>query len=491
MKAIWSVTAAMTLMGGAGLSAAVSESDYYEIVSFPQSDDQKLRLEICSMATLRDGNLMIGTRRGDVYVVEDVYGDPAEATFRKWAGGMNHPLGLLEHDGWIYLAQRGELTRLKDSTGDGKADIFETVCDEWQISGNYHEYNFGPRLDKEGYLWVTLNKPFGREPYGRADWRGWAVRVDPKSGKMYPMCAGLRSPAGVEVSPAGDVFYSDNQGEWCNASKISHLEFGDFHGHPHGLPSQKLAGPPFDKIPKPESGTWMKDLHETVPQFKMPAVWLPYEKMGKSPSGMKWDVSEGKFGPFAGQMFVGDQHHAWIMRVAMEKIDGHWQGACFRFRRGFQCGIIRIAFGRDHSLFVGMSNAGWSGLGNKPWGLQRLVWNGRTPFEIHTMKAKPDGFELAFTEPVDVATASNAATYKMESYTYQLRSGYGGPEDDKKEVKVVSSTVSDDGLRVRLKVEPLRAGYVHELHVSDLMSRAGVSLLHPEAYYTLVKIPES
>ena len=489
-KLIHSALAALTLFGGAGLGAAASESDYYEIVTFPQSNDPELRLEICSLAQLADGNMMLGTRTGDLFIVENAFGDPAEATFRKWARGMNHPLGLLEHNGWIYLAQRGELSRLKDSTGDGKADVFETVCDEWQISGNYHEYNFGPRMDKEGYMWVTLNKPFGGEPYGKAHWRGWAVRIHPETGEMQPMCAGLRSPAGVETSPDGDVFYTDNQGEWCNASKLSHLEFGDFHGHPHGLPTKDIAGPPFDKIPSPKSGTFMKDLHETVPQFKMPAVWFPYQKMGKSPSGLKWDTSKGKFGPFAGQLFVADQHHAWVMRVALEKVDGHWQGACFRFREGFQCGIIRIAFGKDHSLFVGMSNAGWSGLGTKPWGLQRLVWTGKTPFEIHTMNAKPDGFELTFTAPVDKETAGNAANYAMESYTYQLRSNYGGPEDDKKAVKIVSATVSDDGRKVRLKTDALRAGYVHELHIKNGKSRSGAPLLHPEAYYTLVNIPK-
>lgn len=490
MKCITGAIAALTLLGGFDRAGGAAEADFYEIVSFPQSDDPKLRLEICSMTQLSDGAMMIGTRTGDLFLMENAYGDPAEATFKKWARGMNHPLGLLEHKGWIYLAQRGELTRLKDSTGDGKADVFETVCDEWQISGNYHEYNFGPRMDKQGYMWVTLNKPFGGEPYGRVDWRGWAVRIHPETGEMQPMSAGLRSPAGVETSPDGDVFYTDNQGEWCNASKLSHLEFGDFHGHPHGLPTQKIAGPPFDKIPKPESGVFMKDLHKTVPQFKMPAVWFPYQKMGKSPSGLKWDASDGKFGPFAGQLFVADQHHAWVMRVSLERIDGHWQGACYRFREGFQCGIIRIAFGKDHSLFVGMSNAGWSGLGNKPWGLQRLVWTGKKPFEIHTMNAKPDGFELTFTEPVDKTAAGDAANYTMESYTYQLRSGYGGPEDDKKPVKIVSATVSKDGRKVRLKTEGLRAGYVHELHVENAKSKAGAPLLHPEAYYTLVNIPK-
>ncbi|MBG87050.1 MAG: hypothetical protein CMO80_09150 [Verrucomicrobiales bacterium] len=480
----------LCLAGVVGATAAVQESDYYEIISYPQSDDKNLKLEICSMAQLKNGNLMVGTRLGDIFVVENPL-DPEKAKFKKFAHGLNHPLGLLEHGGAIYLAQRGELTRLRDTNGDMIADSYETVCDEWAISGNYHEFNFGPRLDHEGYMWVTLNKPFGREEYGRAPWRGYAVRIHPKTGEMQPMSAGLRSPAGVETAPWGDVFYTDNQGEWCNASKLAHLEFGDFHGHPHGLnPTREFVGKPFSEIPNPKSGTWMKDLKETVPQWKMPTLWFPYNKMGKSPSGMKWDQTQGKFGPFAGQLFVGDQHHSWIMRCSLEKVKGHWQGACFLFREGFQCGILRMAFGTDNSMFVGMSNAGWGSRGNKPWGLQRLKWTGKVPFEIREMKARPDGFLLTFTKPVSEASAENPENYSGTSYTYQLRSAYGGPEDDKKEIKVTRVAVAEDRMSVYLKLEELRAGYVHELHLKDFVATDGTEILHKAAYYTLVNIPD-
>ena len=77
----------------------------------------------------------------------------------------------------------------------------------------------------------------------------------------------------------------------------------------------------------------------------------------------------------------------------------------------------------------------------------------------------------------------------MESYTYRLESRYGGPEDDKKEVKITHAQVSKDGMSVRIKIDPIRAGYVHELHMEGLTSKKGDSLLHDEAYYTLVNIP--
>lgn len=467
-----------------------AESRYYKLLTMPLLEG--MSMEVSGLLQLADGRLMVATRRGEVFIVEDADGDPPQPTYHRYAFGLAQPLGLLELDGWIYFAQRGELSRMRDTDGDDRADIFETVTDDWELSGNYHEYAFGPRQTPDGKLWVTLNIPFGEEPYGGADWRGWAARIDPGSGATEYVAAGLRSPSGVEVSPWGDVFYTDNQGEWNNASKLSHIEVGDFHGHPWGMPSIDLPGSQVDSIAEglPRGGTWMKELQEDIPAFKMPAVWFPYVKMGQAPTGLKWDLTGGGFGPFSNQLFVGDQHHAMVMRVFLEQIDGHWQGAVFNFRRGLQSGVIRLVFADDDSLFIGMSARGWGSIGPDPFGLQRLIWTGETPFEVHEMRARPDGFELTFTEAVDPATASDPASYRMQSYTYRISEEYGGPEDDKLDLRVVSAAVAPDGLSVRLRIDPIRSGYVHELHLPGVRNLSGNALLHPSAYYTLVRVPE-
>jgi hypothetical protein len=484
----WAVGALTALCGS--VASAATETDYYEIHSAQLAKD--LVLEVSGIARLADGRLMICTRRGELYLVRNAYSKPWEPRFKLWAFGLAEPLGIIEHNGWIYAAQRAELTRMKDIDGDDRADVFETVSDAWGISGAYHEYNFGPRLDKQGFLWVTLNVPFGSETYGPAPWRGWAVRIHPKTGALQPIAAGLRSPAGIEVAPWGDVFYTDNQGEWANASKLSQLEPGDFHGHPVGLRDIARADAPFKspKIEEVKNGALMKDLKHEIPNFKMPAVWFPYGRMGNSPSGIEWDTSRGKFGPFSGQALVGDQTHSKLIRVFLEKIDGHWQGACFDFRQGFDSGIIRVEFGTDQSLFVGMSNRGWSSHGNKEFGLQRVTWTGKTPFEILEMRAKPDGFLLTFTEPVDPGSAVDVAGYSGKSYTYRLRGEYGGPDEDIRDLNIKSAQVGADKKSVKLVIEPVRAGYVHELHAVKIKSARGEALLHPEAYYTLVNVPK-
>lgn len=471
-------------------SQTAAEERYYRVLTMPLPEG--MSMEVGGLLQLADGRILAATRRGEIFIVENAFSDPPAPVFKQYAFGLGQPLGLLELDGWIYTSQRGELTRLRDTDGDDRADVFETISDAWETSGDYHEYVFGPRLTPDGRLWMTLNIPFGAEPYGPVDWRGWAVRVDPATGATEFVAAGLRSPAGVEVSPWGEVFYTDNQGEWNNASKLSLIEVGDFHGHPHGMAStllpESMVEPPPDG--QPEGGTFMKDLHESIPNFRMPSVWFPYVKLGQSPSGLRWDTTGGRFGPFTGQIFVGDQHHAMVMRIFLEKVGGHWQGAAFNFRRGLDSGVIRLAFAHDGSLFAGLSERGWGSIGPRSHGLQRIVWTGAVPFEVHEMRARADGFELTFTEAVDPETAGDPASYRMESYTYRLSENYGGPEEDKVEVVVRSAEVAGDGRSVRLTVEPLRAGYVHELHLDGVRSDDGEPLLHPEAYYTLVNIPE-
>lgn len=445
-------------------------------------------LEVGGFALLPDDQLLICTRRGQIWRVENAWAaDGGEARFHLWYDGLQEPLGLLALDGWVWCTQRGELSRLRDSDGDGRADELETIAAPWEISGNYHEYCFGPTLGGDGRLWITLNRPFGEEPFGRAKWRGFALAIDRATGAWEPVCSGLRSPCGVEAAPWGDVFYTDNQGEWCGASKLSQLEPGDFHGHPWGIDSTKLPEWTFGAVPMPPNKVLMPRVKATLPSFKLPAVWFPYDEMGRSPSGFVWDT-EGRFGPFfQGHVFVGDQYDASVIRVTLEKVKGRWQGACYPFRYGLESGVTRLAWGANRSLLVGMTNRGWGSRGQGTQGLQRLAWSGRTPFEIREMRAVPGGFELEFTAPVDPARAAAPASWRMSSYTYELHEEYGSPKMDVKELAPVPTVV--DATHVRLAVEGLRPGYVHELHAEGLRDASGEPPLHDRAYYTLIELP--
>ncbi|WP_435018771.1 PQQ-dependent sugar dehydrogenase [Tundrisphaera sp. TA3] len=469
-------------------AAPPAEEDYYRILTF--EPPAGMALEVGALEWMPDGKLAVSTRRGEIYLVENALSpDPArEAKIVRFAHGLHEVLGLAHRDGWLYATQRGEITRIKDEDGDGVADRFETVADGWGIDGDYHEYAFGSKFDREGNLWATLclTGSFSSKNL----YRGWALRIGP-DGKLTPTCGGIRSPGGMGMNAAGDMFMTDNQGPWNGACSLKHLKPGSFQGHPAGNRWYDAAGNLGPAPAEPKSGSRMAIEAARIPELVPPAVYFPYPKMGQSASGIACDETGGKFGPFAGQMFVGDQASSFVMRVPLEVVGGRYQGACIPFRKGFASGCLPLLFAPDGSMIVGETNRGWGSRGGRTFGLERVVWTGKTPFEILDIRIRPDGFDLRFTEPVDPKTAGDPASYAATTHTYIYQSAYGSPEVDPTAPKVERATVSEDGRSVRLVVGPLQKGHVHTLNLDGVRSADGRPLLHPEAYYTANTIPEA
>lgn len=507
--ALWSV-----LHIGNRLNA--DESDYYRLVSVAVSKTntdsraenwnpppEDLALEVSGIAVLDDQRVAVAIRKGEIWFLDGVYDEPPNhVKYHRFASALHEPLGLLRVGDSLYCAQRSELTSIRDIDGDQVADEYRTVAKGWGVTGHYHEYAFGPKMDGAGNLWITLNigmgltgnqldrtvpnAPFG---YKQGSWRGWAMQIKP-SGELVPMAAGMRSPSGLGANASGDMFYTDQQGNWVATNSLHHLRQGAFYHHAESLASMNLPGSTIHNVKEVPDGLPLPDALKKMPQLKPPAIWFPYKKMGQSTTDIVLDASGGKFGPFDGQLFIGEFTQAGMQRVFLEKVDGEYQGACFPFRSGFASAVLRLAQGTDGSMFVGLTNRGWSSLGSASYGLQRLVWTGKTPFEIREMRAQPGGFELVFTKPVDRETASQPKSYSMRSYTYLFHSTYGSDEIQNQDLAVRSASVSEDGMRVKLQVDNLRECFVHELVAKGVRDSDHQPLLHPDAYYTLNRIPK-
>jgi hypothetical protein len=492
----------------------ISEADFYRIVTITtsQASDSRAKnwkpapdslvLEVSGLAKFPDGRLAVAIRKGEVWLLSNVYDDPPNNIgYHRFASSLHEPLGLLLHQGSLVTTQRTEMTRLVDSDHDDLCDEYQTMATGWGVTGNYHEYAFGPKTDSAGNLWLTLNLGLGLKGeqksaaitnstlgLSQALWRGWGMIVTP-DGQLQPMCAGMRSPSGLGHNLSGDVFYSDQQGNWVATNSLHQLRKGAFYHHPDGLASVDQPGSTIKSVMEVPDGLPFPEAIKKLSILTPPAVWLPYKKVGQSATDIMVDASDGKFGPFAGQLFVGEFTQSSINRVYLEKIDGEYQGACFPFREGFASAVLRLEQGTDGSVFAGLSNRGWSSLGPSSYGLQRLVWTGRTPMEMKEVRAQPDGFELVFTKPIDRVSASKTSSYRVASHTYRYHSQYGSDDILEKQLDVTQATISEDGLRVRLVVSPLRQYFVHTINATNIRSTDGEPLLHSEGYYTLNHIP--
>lgn len=500
-RLLWSGARAVAVIAAAAAAAGQVPSATYGVETVP--GPRGIEPEVSAIAFGHDGRLYATFRRGYIYSYE-----PRSRQWRRFAEGLHTPLGIAagEGPGEFLVAQVPELTRVADTDGDGKADLFETVSDGWGLSGNYHEFIAGPVRDREGNLYVSLGLASGnadprppvrgeltRRPrraeqpvegkvnrighYSPIRYRGCSVQIRPDGGARAYSC-GFRQPNGIVANPQGEIFVSDNQGDWVGTSPIHHVTEGAFHGHPASLHWH----PEFLGVNPVE-----QTVAELDRRRKRPAILFPQGDMGGSSAGQAF--APAGFGPFEGQMFVAEWTYPRVLRVALQRVRGVYQGAAFPFveGNGLRMANNRLAFSPDGgTLYIAQTSRIWG----STEGLQRIVWQRRDPFDILTMELTSRGFELTFTKPVDPAGAGDPASYGLVRYYYRYHAAYGSPKTEMTTVKVSEAVVSRDRLRVTLEVSDLREGWLYDLRPLSIRSHDGEPLAATMAAYTLNRLVE-
>ncbi|WP_236978920.1 PQQ-dependent sugar dehydrogenase [Membranihabitans maritimus] len=470
-----------------------SESYIVEDISLPEG----LTGEVGGLDFLPNGNLIACFHRGEIMTY-----DLETKEWNLFAYGLHDPLGIqVINNSEILVMQQPELTRIVDTDGDGSADLYETVTDDFGLSGNYHEFNYGPVLDTDGNIYIALNtassgagfkeivrgeldlrgmdgKDGKKQMYSVVPYRGWMMQIS-KEGDVKPFAYGLRSPNGLGFDQDGNLFVADNQGDWVSTSALYHIQENNFYGHPASLVWKEdwTGGNPFET-----------PIGELDGMRTKASVLFPQGIMANSPSQPLFDPTNGRFGPFAGQLFIGEMNRERIVRVMLEEVNGQIQGACVPFmdNKGLRKGNNRLAFAPDGSLWVGQTEHGWAGAK----GIQRIRYTGTRPFEVYSVNLTKDGFDLNFTTPVS-ETVFDSAQIQIRHYFYDYyKKDLDEPVDksiqvDVQEVAVSDLSVSRDGKKLSLELPELKAGYIYEFKLGNLKSADGKILENNLICYTL------
>ena len=136
-----------------------SVAEPYAIEALPTPEG--VPFEVSGLAFLPGGELALSIRKGEIWILENPDAAADNVSYRLFATALHEPLGLAWHRESLYTIQRGELTRILDGDDDETADVFRTVNAGWGLTGNYHEYAFGPVVDDAGDFWITLNQTIG------------------------------------------------------------------------------------------------------------------------------------------------------------------------------------------------------------------------------------------------------------------------------------------------------------------------------------------
>ena len=448
--------------------------------------------QIDGLDFLPDGRMVVCLPSGEVF-----FYDPKTSGWQLFAEGLHNPLGVIaESNSSLVISQRPEVTRVSDTDGDGKADFHQVMTDEFGMSGNYHEFHFTPVKDKEGNYFFSLGtgssgdgiRPIVRGKFDRrgrpgrmhssTPFRGCVMKLT-KDGETIPWSYGHRTPNGLGFDLEGNLFVTDNQGDWVGPSKLFHVKEGRFYGHAASLTWKSgFEGAPLEADPK-----------DLAKMRTRAAVVFPHGSMANSPTQVLAISPDAKFGPFIGQLLVGEMNTNRIVRVMLEEVGGELQGACVPFIDGgaLARGCNRMAWAPDGSLYVGHTKHTWAG----GEGISRVEWDGENPFEAISMKLTKTGFRFTFTKPVDSKVAAEVANWPFKRYYYKYHKTYGSPQMDVTPVEVESVEILEDGKMVDIHLKELKAWHIHEVKIKGLKSADGTSLANSYFAYTLNRLLEN
>lgn len=456
---------------GSAISLMAGESYRVETIPFPPD----MPPEVGAIDFDSRGTLYVALRRGDIITAQPQE-DPASFQWHHFASGFHNPCGIhIVAPGHIIVSQMAELTEVVDQDQDGVADDYRALSTDFGLSGNYHEtMDICP--DGEGGLYLapgtaSHNGPTFATPRGAyskagrlgrnfsaVEWRGWVLHWNREKGTT-PISSGYRMHNGIERAPDGTVWCGDNQGDWRASSPIYQVTEDSFAGHPSSL----IWDPRFSDIPNPLllPRILLDDL------WNKPAIRLPRDMMN-SCAEPAFDTTGGQFGPFDGQMFIPDQSGDRIVRIMREKIDGAWQGAARIFLSGGDLlrGNNRLAFSPSgDTLYTGQTGRGWGKLSE---GLQRIRYTGKKPFEVVDCNLTHHGFRIRLT-----GSYRHEGKVSIERFRYRYGYTYGGPEEEKREVEVISQEVDPDDptvLDLELAGDELVPDHLYRIRLDGIIS---------------------
>ncbi|QDU21122.1 PVC-type heme-binding CxxCH protein [Urbifossiella limnaea] len=209
--------ATFELAAGFDIDLVAAEPDVVDPVAM--CFDEKGRIVVCEMRGYPNGGVGTGNEtRGRIRVLEDRDGDGRFETATTFAEGLRFPMGVTPWDGGIVAAVAPDLLYLKDTDGDGKADVKRVLYTGFNLANIQQMVN--------GLQWGLDNWV-----YGVCGSDGGVVKSAEKADapEVNLRNRGFRfrpwQPGSLEPTSGGGQYglTADEYGHWFTATNSQHL----------------------------------------------------------------------------------------------------------------------------------------------------------------------------------------------------------------------------------------------------------------------------
>lgn len=171
----------------------------------------------------------------DEVLIFDSKGGGRRVFYNKTDATMHLELGP---DGWVYLAERDRILRVKDTDGDGRGDVEETLAALDTVADYPHNGLSGMAWHPDGGLVFSLGENFGKdwvltardgtEAKGRGE--GGVFRCTPGGEKLRRIARGFWNPFGLLVRQDGSIFAAENDPGSRPPCRLLHVVEGADYG---------------------------------------------------------------------------------------------------------------------------------------------------------------------------------------------------------------------------------------------------------------------
>lgn len=408
----------------------------------------------------------------------------------------------------IYVGEKDRIVRFNQGTEKSRFEKGEeTVLLDGLSTPNFHTFTIGfEHLKKDGELYLVGNlttavlsggKRATMSPPNPKVYRGSTFTLGPITGnetadslKVNFLAGGFRTPNGLGIGPANEIWVTDNQGVFNPSNELIRIKEGAFYGH--YLLQENGRGSAFQP----------KDVDSIAgnPAFQTAAtVHLPQGSVSRSPSlPVVIKATEGLLKPYNGQILLGEFTTGRLLRIFTEEVDGIWQGAVFQHsggpsddqgNDGFVAGPNRIVLGPDGHFYVGeIGHGGLWIFNNNAQGLQRLRVKSQHEApenfnEILAARVVEGGFEIEFLKPVK-EDSIHLDDVEVAQWTYFPTQAYGGTDEGKTRIKPHALSFNPSRKKATLLVNGLKDDSAQYL----LVDGAGQKSNHNTGWVTHVKI---
>jgi hypothetical protein len=409
------------------LSEKAGEPYVVDDVSLPVTNPWKAPMFTSAFDFLPDGRAVVATFHGDVFVASGIDDKLAKVTWRRFAAGLYHPLGLKVVNGEILVTCRDGLWKLRDTDGDGEADAYDAFNFDVMVTKNFHEFVFDLQTDSAGNFYYIKAGPVRKGGRGfdeLCDHHGVLFKVSPDGKLSETYATGFRAPNGIGISPTGQLTSGDNEGTWTPMCRLNWIKPGGFYGV---VDLAHRATPPTD--------------HDR------PLCWFPKE-VDNSSGGQIW-VTSDKFGPWKDRLLHLSYGMCSLYGVLPQEVSFNgqpqMQGVVARFNVDFSSGAMRARFNpKDGQLYV-TGLRGWQTTATQNGCFQRVRYTGAATRMPIAFAANKQGLRVDFTCELDAQAAADAGNWNLELWNYVWSSAYGSPHTTTLEAKVAATELGNDG----------------------------------------------